>query len=281
MIGTYLVRFSTDGNDPGDMVSGCVCAGNPRHHVHAEWQLAVPDTAAGLSLGAFRRFAVPGGELTIVPPYTVHSEASVPEAPTRWHVLYVTSRSIAKLGREDGGRSVPSRNCEIPVVHERGQAEELRQLLDRWSDGTIEEPEVLRRIRAWLVSVIQRHGLAAMAPASRSGVERARAYLQDRPTEVVRLADLAREARASVGHLTRSFSRLIGLSPQRYHAAVRLAHARELLSAGELASRVAHECGFADQSHLNRRFKERYGVTPGAFQSIASQGQAGDVEVAL
>jgi len=30
---------------------------------------------------------------------------------------------------------------------------------------------------------------------------------------------------------------------------------------------VAYECGFADQSHLSRRFKECNGVTPGAFQA--------------
>jgi AraC-like DNA-binding protein len=29
---------------------------------------------------------------------------------------------------------------------------------------------------------------------------------------------------------------------------------------------VAYECGFADQSHLSRRFKECHGVTPRAFQ---------------
>ena len=36
---------------------------------------------------------------------------------------------------------------------------------------------------------------------------------------------------------------------------------------GKSAGWVAHECGFADQSHLNRRFKECHGLTPGAFQA--------------
>jgi AraC-like DNA-binding protein len=31
--------------------------------------------------------------------------------------------------------------------------------------------------------------------------------------------------------------------------------------------RVAYECGFADQSHLIRRFKESHGLTPSAFQA--------------
>jgi AraC-like DNA-binding protein len=30
---------------------------------------------------------------------------------------------------------------------------------------------------------------------------------------------------------------------------------------------VAYECGFADQSHLSRRFKESHGLTPGSFEA--------------
>ena len=52
-----------------------------------------------------------------------------------------------------------------------------------------------------------------------------------------------------------------------YHTQVRLARARRLLAEGRPASWVAYECGFADQSHLTRRFKESYGMTPGAFRA--------------
>jgi AraC-like DNA-binding protein len=47
---------------------------------------------------------------------------------------------------------------------------------------------------------------------------------------------------------------------------VRLARPRRLAE-GKSATRVAYECGFADQSHLSRRFKECHGVTPGTFQA--------------
>jgi hypothetical protein len=46
-----------------------------------------------------------------------------------------------------------------------------------------------------------------------------------------------------------------------------LAHSRRLLAEGKSAIWVAYECGFADQSHLSRRFKECYGLTPSAFQT--------------
>jgi AraC-like DNA-binding protein len=97
-------------------------------------------------------------------------------------------------------------------------------------------------------------------------VERARVYLQNRPTQSVTLPEVGAIAGVTVPYLVRSFSRTVGLPPGSYHAQVRLARARRLLAEGKSATWVAYECGFADQSHLSRRFKECHGVTPGAFQ---------------
>jgi AraC-like DNA-binding protein len=58
----------------------------------------------------------------------------------------------------------------------------------------------------------------------------------------------------------------VGLPPKSYHLQLRLARARQLLSEGRPATWTAYQCGFADQSHLSRRFKEFYDLTPGAFQ---------------
>ena len=63
------------------------------------------------------------------------------------------------------------------------------------------------------------------------------------------------------------------------HAQVRLARARRRLGEGKSATWVAYECGFADQSHLSRRFKECHGVTPGAFQAqYRAQGHSGALD---
>jgi AraC-like DNA-binding protein len=81
------------------------------------------------------------------------------------------------------------------------------------------------------------------------------------------LADLASIVGVSPVHLVRTFSRSIGLPPRRYQSQLRLARARRLLSAHRSISWVAHECGFADQSHLARRFKQLYCLTPSEFQA--------------
>lgn len=100
-----------------------------------------------------------------------------------------------------------------------------------------------------------------------SAVERARAHLIGRPAEPPSLQEMASVAGVGASHLVRTFSLDIGLPPRSYHVQARLALARRLLAEGRPVTWVAYECGFADQSHLSRRFKASYGLTPGSFQA--------------
>jgi AraC-like DNA-binding protein len=235
-------------------------AGEPPLHVHEEWQFGVLDTPSQLSLGAFRRFSAHADDVTIVRPYDVHSEGGEIGARPKWRMLYVMPTTVSRLF---GGEAPSFRR---PVVTDPAAAAELRDLLRRSGDGTIGGPEFLRLITHWLEQFLLRHAEDAVAQQRVPAVERARAYLQNRPTQAVALPEVGAIAGVTVSYLVRSFSRAVGLPPGSYHAQVRLARARRLLAEGKSATWVAYECGFADQSHLSRRFKECHGVTPGAFQ---------------
>jgi AraC-like DNA-binding protein len=230
-------------------------------HLHEEWQFGVPETLSKLSLGAFRRYNAHADDVTIVHPYEVHSEGVKVGAPPKWRMLYVAPPILNRLYGGEAPR------FSRPVVTDPAAAEELRELLGHSGDGTIAGPEFLRRAAHWLEQFLLRHAEDVVVPQRMPAVERARAYLQDRPTQSVTLPEVGAIAGVTVSHLVRSFSRTVGLPPRSYHAQVRLARARRLLAEGKSATWVAYECGFADQSHLSRRFKECHGVTPGAFQA--------------
>jgi AraC-like DNA-binding protein len=67
--------------------------------------------------------------------------------------------------------------------------------------------------------------------------------------------------------LARQFRRCLGTSPHRYATMRRLDRARRLIASASLAE-VAAACGFADQSHMTRQFKQAYGVSPGAWRAL-------------
>jgi AraC-like DNA-binding protein len=90
--------------------------------------------------------------------------------------------------------------------------------------------------------------------------------------ESVPTGDVARMSGLSEGQVIRTFHYEFGLPPHAYHLRVRLAAACELLARGVAIARVANECGFADQSHLSRRFKSVYGVTPATWAAGSASG---------
>jgi AraC-like DNA-binding protein len=275
------VRFWQPSPEAGtDFIAARLTLGRSIPHVHSEWQFAVAEMPTGLTMGAFRRFAARSDTLTVVPPLTVHTEGAGSGVGPGWRVLYVAPDVIGRLsGHQAGGLGGLVVRFPSPALTDQARAAELRELLRESDEGLVDGAEFMSRALTWLEQVLREHA-SALADAPRpSAVERARTLLHSRPTQSLELPEIAMVAGTSVSHLVRSFSRVLGLPPQRYHVQVRLAHARRLLAEGQAASWVAYECGFADQSHLNRRFKECHGLTPGAFQ-VQYQAKASRVDAA-
>jgi AraC-like DNA-binding protein len=272
-----IVRFWQPASEAGtDFIAACLTVGRSMPHVHWEWQFAVAEMPTGLSIGAFRRFATRADTVTVVPPLTVHTEGAGPG----WSVLYVAPAVIDRLsGHRPGDDADSVVRFQAPALTNPARAAELQELLRESVEGLVDGAEFMNRALAWLEQVLREHASVLPDAPRASAVGRARALLHSRPTQPLELPEIAIVAGTSVSHLVRSFSRVVGLPPQRYHVQVRLAHARRLLAEGQAASWVAYECGFADQSHLNRRFKECHGLTPGAFQ-LQYQAKAPRVDAA-
>jgi AraC family transcriptional regulator len=93
-------------------------------------------------------------------------------------------------------------------------------------------------------------------------------YIESNLDADMRIADLATLAGMSRFHFARVFRATVGTTPHRYVLERRLERARQLLQTTPAALRdIAAAIGFADQSHLTRLVKRRFGVTPGVLRS--------------
>lgn len=113
--------------------------------------------------------------------------------------------------------------------------------------------------------------LAAARTRRISSLVRVREYLRAQLSQPVTTEELSRLSGLSEPYLIRAFHYEFGLPPHAYHLRVRLAAACELLTRGLAVASVAYECGFADQSHLSRKFKAVYGLTPAAWGGCGSR----------
>jgi AraC family transcriptional regulator len=79
----------------------------------------------------------------------------------------------------------------------------------------------------------------------------------------LQLVELCAVAGISRSHFARAFRNTIGMAPHSFVLQRRLARAVELLTERMLSVKeVAERCGFADQAHLTRAFKSRFGHPP-------------------
>ena len=98
-------------------------------------------------------------------------------------------------------------------------------------------------------------------------VNRVRAYVDDRLETSIRIRDLAAVARRSTAYFSRAFKATFGETPHAFIVGRRLNRAAELmLTSDDSLSQVALACGFADQAHLCKMFRQRHGQSPAAWR---------------
>ena len=84
-----------------------------------------------------------------------------------------------------------------------------------------------------------------------------------------RIEDLCRSLGISRKHLGSLFRAHVGLTPKAYARVFRFRRAVDFARRGRRLdwARVAMACGYYDQAHFNREFREFSGMSPGEFAS--------------
>lgn len=259
---------------PDDFLAAALPGGLNRMHVHEEWQFAVVERHGSATLGALPPSPMSASEILVIAPGDVHAEASQAGEGAHWHLLFVTEDAVSALGmRERPGAGNPP-TLRSGLITDGRAADGLRALLDQSAAGQVRD-DFCPRIAAWLGDLFVTHAAPGTVAGEPHHVKTARQFLRERVAESVTLPATAAAAGITPWYLARSFSRVVGLPPISYHLQLRLARARRLLSEGRTVTAAAYDCGFADQSHLGRRFKETYQLTPGAFQTQAAPAGRG------
>jgi AraC family transcriptional regulator of adaptative response/methylated-DNA-[protein]-cysteine methyltransferase len=97
-------------------------------------------------------------------------------------------------------------------------------------------------------------------------VSRATAWIEDHLHERVTLPRLAEALGVSPGHLQRTFTRVIGVSPRAYAAARRLDQAKTELRAGADVTSALYRAGYGSSSRFYDQARAQLGMTPSAYR---------------
>lgn len=106
----------------------------------------------------------------------------------------------------------------------------------------------------------------AGTPAGERLARRARAYMDQHPTERITLSALARQLGASPSHLQRTFKRAMGLSPAEYARMQRHQQFKSAMRNGKTVSEATYDAGFGSSSRAYENAAGALGMTPATYR---------------
>ena len=227
-----------------------------------------------------RRTEVPVVEVPLIlsfgPPTLVHDTLR-PDAPPARVTSFAAglyARAVT-VGHEGEGHAVQvdltplgaRRFLGMPLGELAHRSVELSELLGPAADRLV---EALALTHGWearfdLLDTAVTRRIAAGRPLS-PDVDRAWARLA-RSGGTLRVDELATDLRCSRRHLSARFREELGLPPKALARVLRFQRALGLIRLGRDWARIAQACGYYDQPHLNREFRDLAGATPGELRA--------------
>ena len=239
--------------------------------------------AIGFTLRGVQRFWCHGatndstaGTVMLIGPGEVHDGQSGSAGGYAYCMLYVSIDRVARVLADAGRSRDVSIAVRVPLIRDSVL---LQKVSAAWraashAHGSLAAEELLDDA---LLSLAARAGVR-QGGVGRAGdvaaLRRVRDFLHQHVNRAVSVGELAGLASMSRFQLTRQFQHTFGLPLHAYHLHVRLEEAKRRLSCDEAVASVAADLGFVDQSHLHRRFKGAFGITPGEWRrSIARRSK--------
>jgi AraC family transcriptional regulator len=151
---------------------------------------------------------------------------------------------------------------------DRDRSEAWRCLRD--ADELLGRESLRATVPARIVALVEPGCLAAWQ------TRRVLDFIEERLGAKLTVGDVAAAVELSKSYFTRAFKSTLGISPMAYIAARRVERAKcMIIDSAESLTDIALSCGFADQSHLNRRFRRAVGVTPGRWRRSSASMAGG------
>lgn len=210
------------------------------------------------------------GSISIIEPGIVHSNHPTAKSKRHLRSLYLEQDFFLHLEELITGTSTQKYNFPTKVINNKGYWQSALALHEAIITG--QNRLFIEELCVALFTQIG--GLHFDSPSNchATGKHDLRIntiidYMRAHLGTEISLNTLAEIASCTSFHVIRLFKETVGMSPHAYLIQLRLERARELIDTGNTIVDAAINSGFSDQSHLTRRFKKRFGITPGKYEA--------------
>lgn len=234
-------------------------------HMHEQFGIGVVVQGAQKSLSGVGMVEAMAGDTITVNPGEIHDGTPIGDSGRSWQMLYFEPALISSIMMEISEGKTTQAEFSMPVMRDAHTSQAVQQLFAAMTVS----PDVHMPAEEQMIMLFAR----VMQPATMlnqpvpQAIHHARSRIDDDPTAIISLQDLAQQSGLSRFQLLRAFAKVTGMTPHAYILQRRLHHARRLIAAGTPLVQVAMDSGFADQSHLTRLFVRNFGISPGTYST--------------
>ena len=246
-------------------------------HSHETFSVGAVTGGRSVYLHERGRDEVGAGAVVLMNPQAMHACNPLEGETWSYRMIHLDARWMAGVQRELGlaaGHAAAPREVDALTSRDAALLAAVMRLADAFADDDLQAA----RHEAALDLVATLHERLAPARPDRraapDGLLRVADHLRDRCAEAVPLADLCAASGLSPSYLVRSFKAHYGMTPHAWLLNQRIQRSRAALRRGRPIAEVAHELGFADQSHMTRAVRWLTAASPGQWRRSALEARS-------
>ena len=229
---------------------------------HAAWQYTVAGRGI-LETRGKRHELLPGSLMVIsIPGPHVYL---LPEDSPFWEFVFVTmtGREAVRITRMIEHRL----GNVVELGKMPGTLSILHALLEKFFSGEIDNPFTNSSYTYQLcMGFLEEAGDIRKAAGSQA-FEGLKTFLKGNLYRDISVDEMAAMIGMSRSHFTRSFGKVMGMSPRMYLEDLRLKTAMDILfEKNATVKETAARCGIHDVNYFCRLFRKRYGISPGKYR---------------
>jgi AraC-like DNA-binding protein len=236
-------------------------------HMHDQYGVGHIHRGAQRSRSGRGMVEAAAGDTITVNPGEIHDGAPIGDEGRAWTIIYLEPELIARAAADITEGGIRTCEFELPSLRDAQVARHVRALLTAATGSN--EACLEEALLSLLGALLSRKARAAHRDAP-AWIARVRERIDDDPAANLTLANLAGGAGVSRFQLLRCFRSAVGFTPHAYLLQRRVQLARRLIAGGTALAEAAAMAGFADQSHMTRRFVRDFGIPPGAYAAAAA-----------
>lgn len=240
-------------------------------HIHQSYCISLVQSGGQCFRAGEKDHLAPAGDIILINAEQAHDGHSATPAGWSYSAIYPMPEVISNISIELSNGKINQPWFKNSVVNDPRLKQALKVLFDNIKQDNSSLSLEANFLNAITILILNHGDNAYSLPKlgnEHRAVKQAIDIIDATFTEQISIEVLAKQVALNPLYFTRVFHQKIGIPPHAFIIQRRIHQAKMLIQTGMAISDVALSCGFVDQSHLSRHFKNSLGLTPGQYAKI-------------